>query len=280
MNFNDLPEVHQNQLGFLFDPNAETSLTALLPPRIAERLLETISKDPDLFPLLGREDELLAFLDQKYDYRETATDGRIRMTFWLEYETALLDGRKMVLKNTHSLVCDERSFYRLFLSSPGRCAFLLCKPVAYQEQVKEILSHGLKRYRQILDRPVDLPNGKIDHKLLAVQVKIIAMMDMRLHGAPTQKVQQLNVNVDAGSRGQQVTEDTKKLVAKGDINAIQTRLAEIEKQMGDGGMQKELPILEAELVEVGGKDAGKTNAATDSANSVRAPGAAKMRQEK
>lgn len=276
MNFSDLPEPHQELLGPLFNPECATSLAALLPPVLASRLLNTISQDPDLFPVLGHEDELIGTLERKYKYLGSPTDGRIRMSFWLEYERALLEADKMRLVNIHSLVCDERSFYRLFLSSPGRAAYLICRPAAYQEQVKELLSHGLKRYRQIIDRPVDLPNGKIDHKLLAIQVKIIAMMDMRVHGAPTQKVQQLNVNVE--TRPGDLAADTKKLVAKGDINAIQTRLAEIEKAMGDGEKQKELPILEAELIEVP-RDGGKTNSSADSAARVRAPGAGKVREE-
>ncbi len=276
MKFDEIPEPHQNLLGNLFDPGSPASLASLLPPGLGGRLLDSLYKDPDLFPLLGDEDGLISFLSQKYRYLTPATDCRLRMSFWLEYERAIAESEKMVVRNVHSLVCDDRTFYRLFATCPGRTAFLLCRPVKYEEQVKEMLAHGLRRYRQILDRSVDLPNGKIDHKLLAIQVKIVAMMDMRLHGAPTQKVQQLNVNVDAGSR--QVDADTRKLVAKGDMASIQHRLLEIEKQMGEGPRQ-ELPVLDAELVIVGGKDAGKTDAATDPADSVRAPGKAEMRQE-
>lgn len=248
MNFAELPEAHQNLLGNLFDPQSSVSLAALLPPDLSARLLETIYKDPDLFPLLGHEDSLLEVLERKYRYKTPPTDGRIRMSFWLEYERALLEGDRMVLVNIHSLVCDKRSFYRLFTACAGRTAFLLCKPAAYEKQVREMLSHGMKRLRQILDMPAVLPNGKVDHKMLTLQAKIVGMVDMRVHGAPTQKVQQLNVNVDASRK--EISADTKNLIAKGDIGAIQTRLAEIEKQMGEGERQKELPVLEAELVEV------------------------------
>lgn len=248
MKFDELPEPHQALLGLLFDPASPVSLASLLPPGLSTRLLGTIYKDPELFPLLKDEDALLRHLEVAYRYRCPPTDSRIRMSFWLEYERALADADKMKVANIHSLVCDERSFYRLFGSCPGRAAFLICRPAAYQEQVREMLAHGMKRMRQLLDLPVVLPNGKYDYKLMAIQNRIAAMADMRIHGAPTQKVQQLNVNVDAGRK--EISADTKHLIAKGDINAIQSRLMEIEKQMGDGSSQKELPILEAELVEV------------------------------
>lgn len=274
MNFAELPEVHQNLLGNLFDPSSSVSLASLLPPGLSTRLLNSLSKDSSLYELLDDEDALLRHLEAAYRYRCPPTDSRIRMSFWLEYERALLEADKMKVANIHSLVCDERSFYRLFGSCPGRTAFLICRPAAYQEQVREMLSHGLKRMRQILDMPAILPNGKVDHKMLMLQAKITGMMDMRLHGAPTQKVQQLNLNVDAGRK--ELSVDTKNLIAKGDINAIQSRLMEIEKQMGDGPRQ-ELPVLEAEVVEVA--SGRKIDPAADSTDPVRAPGAAKVREE-
>lgn len=247
MKFDEIPEVHQNLLGNLFDPSSSVSLASLLPPGLSSRLLETIYKDPELFPLIKDEDALLRHLEVAYRYRCPPTDSRIRMSFWLEYERALSENEKMKVANIHSLVCDERSFFRLFGSCPGRAAFLVCRPAAYQEQVREMLAHGMKRMRQLLDLPVVLPNGKYDYKLMAIQNRIAAMADMRIHGAPTQKVQQLNLNVDAGRK--ELSADTKTMIAKGDINAIQSRLMEIEKQMGEGPRQ-ELPVIEAEVVEV------------------------------
>lgn len=233
MTFQELPEAQQQLLGFLFDPSIPTSLAFLLPPKIGSHLLREIAKDEKLAPLLTNEEDLRSYISEAHRYKTPGTDERMRMTFWLEYERAILTNEKMVVYNIHSLVCDERVFYRVFCTNPGRAAFLVCRPTAYQEQVKEILNHGLRGMRRVLDMPEYDKNGKLNLKLIELKTKITAMMDMRLHGAPTQKVQQLNVNVDASGR-KDISADTKKMIAKGDIQTIQRRLLEIESEMGKG----------------------------------------------
>lgn len=227
MEYADLPEATQDLVGFLFNPEIPTSLAAVLPKKLSGHLLREITKDFDMLPLLTREEDLREYIMTKYSYKTPVTDERMRMTFWMEYERAQRKNEKMIVYNIHSLVCDERVFYRVFCTNPGRAAFLVCRPVAYQEQVKSILASGLRFYQKVLDMPDCDAKGKPDHKLLALKTKIVTLMDLRLHGAPTQKVQQLNVNVEA-DKGQ-TDRVIDQIAQSGDLHAVQQRLSEIAK---------------------------------------------------
>ena len=233
MPFSDLPEDFQHALAPLFQPDQVFSLAHRLQNNsdLLESLLKLVTSDPRLPSLLVDEQALLDFLKDELHYEPTVNDRRIRHMFWLEYENSILGQRRMVLNNVHSLVVDSRTFYRLFVQSPGRAAFLLCKPAAYQEQLKEMLGHGLGRMRKILDLPDRDEKGKLDHRLLTLKAKIHAMVDMRLHGAPTQKIQQVNLNLNGEAQGRGSQQDVTQLVQKGDMPTIQARIREIEQQM-------------------------------------------------
>ncbi len=228
MKFHDLPEDFQAILAHLFDPGNPMGLSRRLPSSIGEVLLELVTKDLELPSLIHDETELLLYMKRKYNHVPTVNDYRIRFHFWLEYENSLAEDRDMKTVNIHSLVCDASLFRRLFFGLPYRAAFLLCRPAGYQSVVKETLSHGLYRMREILDLPERDEKGKLNVKLLELKAKIFAMMDMRVNGAPTQKIQQLNMNLSGDvSRGISGG-DVKELIKKGDMDTIRRRISELE----------------------------------------------------
>lgn len=233
MPYSDLPEDFQQSLAPLFQPDQIFSLAHRLANNqdLMEKILNLVTSDPRLPALLTDEAALLKFLKEEMHYEPTVNDRRIRHCFWLEYENSILGQRRMVLNNVHSLVLDSNSFYRLFVQHAGRAAFLLCKPTAYQEQLKEMLAHSSMRMRNILDLPDRDEKGKLDHRLLTLKAKIHAMVEMRLHGAPTQKIQQVNLNLNGEAQGRGSQQDVTQLVQKGDMPTIQARIREIEQQM-------------------------------------------------
>lgn len=246
MKFTDLPEVHQNLVGYLFDPACPTSLAALLPEKLVSRLLELLAPDHEAMTLLPDEEQLTDHLDKKYGYKRPGADERLRVSFWMEYERALNQGDRMIVGNIHNLVCDERSFYRVFLARSAPAIFLCSRPTEYQAHVRELLGHGLRQLRKILDMPVEDPKtGKLNMKMLELKTRITAMMDMRVHGAPTQKVQQLNLNVDAGKK--EMAAMVSKVAKTGDMLAIRQRLKELEdleKKAADSVMEPEVVTVE------------------------------------
>lgn len=229
MNFLDLPEDHQAILGPLFDPRNELSLANLLPGRWPGMLLDLVSRDPGLLILLSDEEALLDTLKAQFSYSPTVTDHRLRHQFWLEFENAILENRQMVTTNIHSLVCNENAFRVLFLKQAHRASFLLCKPAGYKAAMEEMLIHSAKQLRRILDMPEIDAKGKLNTKILELKLKIHAMVDMRIHGAPTQKIHQITQNLPGPPKGQGAG-DLKTLVQKGDMETIRKRIHEIEKQ--------------------------------------------------
>lgn len=196
---------------------------------------------------MADEDGLLKYLRAEKHYQPTVTDHRIRLLFWQEVEGSLIDGRIMNPCNFHSLVCTETLFRNLFLRQPHRAAFLLCKPVAYEVAVREGLIHGINRLREILDMPHVDGKGNPNVKMLELKLKVTAMLDMRLHGAPKQSIQQLNVHMDATKKG--IGTEVRTLVQKGDLDTIRKRIHEIEQEQRKiEGRSPEPQILEPELV--------------------------------
>lgn len=233
MPLHDLPEDLQAALTPLFDPSHVFSLAHRLQGNgeLLEKLLNLVSSDARLPGLMADEAALLQFLKEEKHYEPSVNDRRIRHCLWVEFENAIAENRRMTLRNVHSLVCDEKSFYRLFVQHAPRAAFLLCRPTGYREQLNEMLSHGLSRMRAILDLPEVDARGKLNTKLLDLKAKIYAMTDLRLHGAPTQKIQQLNLNMNADAQGRAALGDVRALAAKGDMATIQKRIGEIEKEI-------------------------------------------------
>ena len=231
MQFSELTAEKQELLGHLFDPKNDMALTNLLPNGYSTRLLKCVAESEDeILELLGDEEHLLKYLRSHKSYSPTVNDHRVRYLFWHEAENAIVENRKMVLSNTHNLVCDAKVFQNLFLKLPYRAAFLCCRPAAYQHTLKEMLLHGMQRLRQVLDMPEHDPvTGKFNPKIVELKLKITAMVDMRLHGAPTQKIHQVTQNLP-GSLGAGQKGEVRELIQKGDMRTIQQRIKEIEAE--------------------------------------------------
>lgn len=245
MTFEELPEEKKLLLGPLFDPQNKTSLWNYMPGKYSGKLLAMVaSAEDEILDNIMDEEALLKSLKSIKSYVPTINDQRLRYLFWLEYQNAALEEREMVMNNVHSLVCGEKSFTSLFLKLPYRACFLVCRPAAYQHVMKEMLTHGMYRLRQILDLPEIDANGKINTKILELKIKVTAMIDMRLHGAPTQKIHQVTQNLP-GPPNQKT--EVKDLIQKGDMVTIQQRLKEIEAEKRK--LEGRSPVaLEAEFV--------------------------------
>lgn len=212
----------------LFDKNTPTSLANCLPVSFTNRAQALLEKIPEAVDLLHDEEALLKVLKSRTGYSPTPTENRLRMGFWQEYEQAAREDRPMVLANVYSIVCGQSTFERVFYKTPERMAFLLSKPASYAAIVEETLIQGMKRLRSILELPDVDSKGRPIPKMLEIKMKITAMMDFRIHGAPTQKIEQKTLNLTATLKGS--GPDIQQLVHKGDMKAIKDRIAQIEKE--------------------------------------------------
>lgn len=151
------------------------------------------------------------------------TDNRLRLGFWLEYERAIGAGRNMVMQNVFAGVCTVAYFYREYLASPTRVAWILCPPVEYEVKIKEALDHGIGLLRSYLDIDAAPEGGPTNIKLMELQAKIVSMMDQRLKGGYTQRAENktLSLSVSASGVGAAATELS--------MEALEKRLKQIEK---------------------------------------------------
>ena len=230
MEYTELSEDLQELVGHLFDPRNALSLDNVMPRTFSVPMFNSLMENPrEVIELISDEERLLRFFKTEKSYQPTVNDQRVRYLFWHEYENSRVENRKMVMNNVHSLVCDVVSFRKLFLKLPYRTAFLCCRPAAYQHTLNEMLLHGMQRLRQVLDLPEVDANGKLNTKVIELKIKITAMVDMRIHGAPTQKIHQVTQNLPS-LPGKEEKENLKTLIQNGDMATIRRRIEEIEQE--------------------------------------------------
>src|SRR5258708_3419701 len=98
-------------LSALFDESIPTSLVNVGPLTAIRHLRTQILKHPELISLLGDEQMLLQALYERHKFNPSITDHRVRMLFWLEYEQALVENRRMIPARIYNLFANERVFH-------------------------------------------------------------------------------------------------------------------------------------------------------------------------
>lgn len=258
-----------------FDRNSPLSLWNKLGKEWSNRLLAALSSLPEAATMLHDETMLKRWLKKEHLYIPTPTDNRYRHQFWLEYEHSIDQERMMLIKNVYAFIGQEAMFYQLICADPNRMVWLMCRPAGYEANAREMLAFSTGRLREYLEKdPFEDPR-KPNMKLLEIQVKIHQIFDLRLHGAPTQKIQQLNLNATLGAAG-----NLKELTDKGDMKGLQKKLEDLRarkrKAEGRGAQpalaEGESSVIDAEIV--GAKDGKEAhgNETGAGANSLRASG--------
>ncbi len=159
----------------------------LLPKEMGENIENAARLRPDLF---GRgESELYAALKSEALLPD-ASDSRIRMQFWLEYDSAMEEGRKMVVGKIYAGVLHRGYFYEKWVKVPTKIAWMMTRPTDYVTKVREARDFGMDRMRDYLslDPKVFAPtNIGAQLRLMEFQAKLTAMLDNRDKGAVTSR---------------------------------------------------------------------------------------------
>lgn len=183
-----------------FDLNNPLSLYSKLGPEYSKKFHECLAQLPEAEPMLHDETALKAWLYKEHQFRPSVAENRYRYQFWLEYENSIRDNRQMRMTNVYYFVGAESTFKKLILADPRRLCWMICRPAGYESTAREMLQYGLSRMREYLEKD-PFESGKPDMRLMKMQLDIVKMMDLRLHGAPTQKLQQLTVQATLGADG-------------------------------------------------------------------------------
>jgi hypothetical protein len=80
-----------------------------------------------------------------------------------------------------------------------RMMWVFCPPVSYQSAMRNILHKGTERLMEIMSLPIIDSDGKPDSKVIVNILRAFQLVDMRVKGAVTQKVQiqQQSMNIHA-----------------------------------------------------------------------------------
>lgn len=182
----------------IFNRDEPRSIVNLVPPAIAKAFEEIQWEKPEYFEM--DEQELYKALS-KDNKRPTATDNRLRIKFWMEYEYAQTYYKKKIdMVRVVAGICPIDYFYNKYVKSPSRIAWMLTPPISYEMKTREALDFGLDQLRDLLEQSHELPGGRVDTKLAELKMKVVAMLDMRVKGAIVQKTMNLHATGKAAAQ--------------------------------------------------------------------------------
>lgn len=171
----------------IWDEANPRSLVNILPVKTADQIREAAKSHPDLF---GLDERSLRAEFKKLNYFPNATDNRLRINFWMEYERAQTVLKPMVLNRICDGVIVHGYFTDRYLRNPFHVAWMLTPITGYETVATEALQYGLETLRDILGEDHTLPGGGLNLKLVELKLKVVAMLDLRLKGIPTQRIEQ------------------------------------------------------------------------------------------
>jgi hypothetical protein len=171
----------------MFNRGSPRSLMSLLPSGMADLIMDTLRKNPELFELyLERDDSRFEKL-----VRPTITDNLLRMSFWNEYYRVQGQGdTRMRPIHIYEAVCPRDQFYNI-LQRPHRVMWILTPPQDQIQQMEVLLQKGIRRLDEILSLPM-VTDGKVNIAVANLIMKTAVVLDVRLRGQATQKVEITN----------------------------------------------------------------------------------------
>lgn len=202
--------------GTIYDPNNPDSLINIIPERMRPVLMRIKDKMPRV--LFQTEGELRQFIlpDER--------DERLRLSFWDEYNHSTAHGKMMSLAAFLSGVAAWETWVTVYEPNDKKMMWIFCPPVSYQSAMRNILHKGTERLMEIMSLPILDPDGKPDSKVIVNILRAFQLVDMRVKGAVTQKlqIQQQSLNVNAT-----ITQDMPSIQSGQPVDTLQ--LEELEK---------------------------------------------------
>jgi hypothetical protein len=122
----------------------------------------------------------------------------VRTAFWLEYDLAQSSHTKMTLKGVmvHMNNQSPTILIRNAFATARSLAWILHPPIHYSTLIDETLNHGMRRIEEILSLPLHDNDGKVDPRVAELILKATAFLDVRKHGMPTQRTENLTKNLN------------------------------------------------------------------------------------
>lgn len=204
----------------LLDRSDKKSVVNLVPPEVSRNIEEMAFEHPEYLEV---DERVLQKMLREKGCTLGATENRLRISFWQEYNRAQDFGVKMKMVNVYAGVCSKIYFMQKIVEKREKLAWLLVPPVAYTNAMEEALMFGLEKIRDVLDVKMYDAKGALIMKHAELVLRTVQWLDQRVKGAIVQKV------------------DTRSLVMHGNMNNRPTNSEPLTME----AVQKQLAGLEA-----------------------------------
>ncbi len=173
----------------ILDKTHPRSLVNLLPDPVVRALDGHLNNHLKKALFFKTENELFSAL-RSGEKTPTATDNRIRIKFWIEYDRVQSTNEpRLVMTNIIGNTISRELFYGHYIVRAERLAWMLCPPIDYAARGEEALCFAINRLREILEVPIKNRQGQIIPGAAKVILDITKFLDERLYGAyPTRAV--------------------------------------------------------------------------------------------
>lgn len=203
--------------GTIYDDANPNALINLVPERLKPVLLRLRPKLPRV--LAVTEGELRKTLQP--DER----DERIRLAFWDEYNHSTNINKTMSIAAMLHGIMSWEAWVTVYERSDRKMMWIFCPPSSYQASMRRILQLGTDRLLEIMQAPIYDAKGRLDNKAVLSILKCFQLVDLRVKGAITQKVQiqQQSLNVHA-SMSQDMPMDRVESLSLEDLEKLERRI--------------------------------------------------------
>jgi hypothetical protein len=214
----------------IFNEANPYSIASILDESIKHKILNV---DQTLLGL--EEDELREKL------KPNPTLNKLRISFWYEYDQCVRRGAKLVSFRVYSGICSREYWLKQALT-PARLAWILTPVSSYATSMEEALEFSISQLRKVLMAPLYKPNGYLDTAAANVILNIYKVLDQRVHGAITQKVEMKKLVVSQQMHGKVPSE-----------KSIDEQIVEMENKLIEN--RKVVEVINAEAKTVGNGEA-------------------------
>ncbi len=197
----------------LWGPENRLSLVNLVPRDVGNRFEQAYWELEEFFNT--PEDALRVKFKARMNREPSMTENQIRLRLWVEFDTARNEALPRLSMNRITQgVCSNAAFHKI-IEDPAVVAWMLCPPVHYETQLDEILAYGANRMQEILKMDAtDKATGKINTKLLQLQIHIYERAEDRRMGAIMTGSKNLHIHADPNGKAlpKTVSDTTKNLI--------------------------------------------------------------------
>ena len=215
----------------MYDAENPRSLINLVPERIREKIQAHLF-DLENEPLFSKDEQALYKYLRENEATPSATDNRLRLKFWMEYDYCQhFHSKGIDIARVYAGICTYEYFRKQYLGNPKKVAWMLCPPTGYMVKANEALEFGMEEIRDILSAPHQV-GTKVDPKLGELKLKITQFLHTVVKGAPVQRV--VNAHL-SGKQAAAVVSQSMTITNTAELDRQLNALKERERQMTNGG---------------------------------------------